>query len=117
MQTRVLGRWLGVAAGAMGLAGWIFAFSIAMDMSGTSFRTVVFFVMMLFAIGGVTVSAHQYNDGGGPFWRSLLVVAALLLMFGTVLSGFTVGLVFLPAAVAAMAAIVFTFVGHAAQRV
>jgi hypothetical protein len=112
MHARTLGRWIGLAAGVLGLGGWLIALSVAIDTSSTSARTVTFFVMMLLAIAGVAVGAYKYNEGGLTTWRSLLVVAALLLSFGTILSGFTVGLFFLPAAVAALAASAVAFLGH-----
>jgi hypothetical protein len=117
MRTRTLGRWMGLAAGALGLVGWLIALSVALDMSSLSPRTAIFFVAMLLAIGGVAISAYEYNDGDRPIWRPLLVVAVLILTFGTVLSGFTVGFLFLPAAVAALAATAFIFIGHSAHSV
>jgi hypothetical protein len=105
---------MGFAAGVLGLGGWVLALSVASAMSSLSLRTVIFFGVMLLAIGGVTMSSYQYN--GQTPWLSLLFVATLLLVLGTVLSGFSVGLLFLPAAIIAMAATLFTFLGRAAFK-
>jgi hypothetical protein len=115
MRSRTVGRWIGLAAGILGLGGWVLALSVASAMSSLGPRTVIFLAAMLLAIGGVTVSAYQYNDRGRAIWHSLLVVATFLLVFGTVLSGFSVGYLFLPAAIAAMAATLFTFLSRAAR--
>jgi hypothetical protein len=117
VRTRTLGRWVGLAAGVLGLGGWILALSVALGISSLSPRTAIFFMAMLLAICGVAIGAYQYSDRGRPIWRSLLVVATLLLVLGTVLSGFSVGYLFLPAAFLALAATVFTFLGQAARTV
>jgi hypothetical protein len=82
-------------------------------MSGLSPRAVIFFLVMLVAIGGIGVGAYQYGATGRTIGRILLVVGALLLACGTVLSGFTVGYLFLPAAIVGLVATLVTFVGQA----
>jgi hypothetical protein len=67
------------------------------------------------ALGGVGVAAYQSNDSGRTIWRSLLVSATLVLVLGTVLSGFTVGILFVPASMLALAATIFTFLGQSAR--
>lgn len=115
MRTRTLGRWMGLAAGVVGLGGWILAVGVASDSSSFNSRSVIFFVAMILAIGAIAVSAYQQSEQSRPLWGSLLVAATLLMAFGTVLSGFTVGLLFLPAAVAALAATAFTLLGQATR--
>lgn len=112
MRARTLGRWFGLTAGALGLIGWLVAFGVASEMSGLSPRTTIFFSAMLLAIGGVVLSAYKYHNVDQTGWRSLLATATGLLAVGTVLSGFTVGFLFLPAAVAALAAAVIVFLAH-----
>jgi hypothetical protein len=115
MGTRTLGRWMGLAAGLLGFGGWVLALGVASAMSSFSARTVFFFIVMLLAIGGVGIGAYQYNDSGRTIWRSLLVSATLLLVMGTVLSGFTVGILFVPAAMLALAATIFSFLDQTAR--
>jgi len=116
MWSRTLGRIMGLAAGLVGLVGWVLALSVASGMSSLSPISAVFFAPMLLAIGGVAVSAYQYNDRGRTMWLSILVVSTLLLVLGTVLSGFSVGLLFLPAAIMAMIATLFTLLGRVALK-
>lgn len=114
MRTRTHGRWIGLAAGVLGFVGWIFALGVAFT-SGFQSRAVVFFVVMLLAIGGVGLGAYRSDASSRTIWRLLLGLATLLLVCGTVLSGFTVGLLFAPAALLALVATLLTNLGRATR--
>jgi hypothetical protein len=120
MWSRVLGRWLGIVAGVLGLGGWVLALSVASATPPFDPRTFIFFAAMLLAVAGVAVGAYRADafradDRNIILWRSLLLAATLLLVLGTVLSGFTVGYLFLPAAILAVVAALVTLFGQAAR--
>ena len=116
MWSRTVGRVMGLVAGLVGFVGWVLALSAVSSQPSLHPITVVFLLVMLLAIGGVAIGAHQYNRRGGSAHLSLLIVATLLLVLGTILSGFSVGLAFLPASVIALGATLFTYIGRAARK-
>lgn len=105
----------GVTAGALGIVGWLYAlFGPVYTSSEGSHASVVqmslnltsatFFVVMLLSIIGVVVGAYLH---GKQRWAAGLIVlwfSTALFLVGTVLSGFSVGLFFLPATLAALIA-------------
>jgi hypothetical protein len=94
MRTRAFGRATGLAAGLIGLVGWLYALLSAISSDSIGPRSVIFFSVMLLSVAGVALGAYRSNRIGRPRWFALRVVATLLLLLGAVLSGLSVGLFF-----------------------
>ncbi len=109
MRIRTAGRVAGLLAGLVGLAGWLFALLIAVSGDSLNLISVIFFVVMLLSVAGVAYGAYRTEPEGRPRRFGLLVMATLLLLLGTVVSGFTVGFLFLPASALALLAALLTF--------
>ena len=100
---------IGLAAGVAGGLGWMLALLFAPSANGSSGlgpRTIVFLAVMLLSIGGVAAGVFLHAMRGTPGALAMTWFAAVLLVFGTIISGFTVGVFFLPAAILALAACV-----------
>ena len=95
----------GLVAGVVGGIGWILGLLVALSSNapeGLGPRATIFFVVMLLCIVGVTSGACMHNQRGAPGGLALLWVCTILLIIGTIISGFTVGIFFLPAALLAL---------------
>jgi hypothetical protein len=103
----------GIAASLTGLFGWFYALFAPIYLSSDESRASVaqvslnpgsatFFIVMLLAIVGL--AASTYRRGRRPKAASLATVwtCTIILVVGTILSGFSVGLFFLPSAVLAL---------------
>lgn len=101
-------EWIvGLVAGVAGVVGWILALLVALSINtpeGLGPRTIAFFVVMLGCIGGVTTGAYLHGRRGALGGLALLWVCTILVIVGTIISGFTVGIFFLPAAILALVA-------------
>ncbi|MCC6626582.1 MAG: hypothetical protein IT340_04170 [Chloroflexi bacterium] len=64
--------------------------------------SVTFLLLMLVAMGVVTVGAARHGRGGGRRWFALIVAGTLALLLGTLLSLLSIGLLLVPALVLAL---------------
>ncbi|HEX5416413.1 MAG TPA: hypothetical protein VFZ25_12160 [Chloroflexota bacterium] len=102
-----IGLLVGILAGVTGGIGWIVALLVALSANGPEGvgpRTLTFFAIMLLAIVGVTTGAYLQSQRAAPGRLVLLWICTILLIVGTVISGFSVGVFFLPAAILALIA-------------
>ena len=107
---------MSIASGVVGILGWLYALFGPVYASSTGAHasvaqislnpiSVAFFAMMLLAVLGVAVGGYLHHQRGGA-WPAVLWTSTLLLVVGTILSGFSVGAFLVPAALLALLAAV-----------
>ena len=104
---------LGIAAALVGLVGWCYALFAPIYLSSEGTRasvaqvslnagSITFFILMLLAIVGLAASTYRRSHRGRRGRLSPVWICAGIIVVGTYLSGFSVGLFFLPSAILAV---------------
>jgi hypothetical protein len=67
--------------------------------------SATFLLLMLLAMAAVAVGAARHSRGHGGPWLAILATGTLMLVLGTILSLFSIGLLLVPALLAALVAL------------